>query len=403
MIQLPSGSYCTELKVNPRNWKTSRNAIKKDWFIYYRLYDPNKLKNKKGRLVIVKGMNHLNDLETRITKTKELMSSELIKLRNTKLTIKTVEHNTAVIPNCEITTETPFIEAIRKAEKIIHAAPSTKRDLQVIMNLVENSATQLGYSHLPISVVKRKNIKLILLHINETRGDSSHRYNKIRTYLMMIYAELVELELFEANPLREIRKRKTIRKIRSVLSKDSRILLNDYLEKNYYRFWLFMQIFFHSGSRISELMIVKKNQVDLIEQIFRVVIKKGTKYVEIEKPIKNIALKYWKVALENADSNDYLFSKGLLPGPTPIQSYQITKRWYRLVKLKLGIKEDFYSLKHLNLDETAARLDLSNAALMASHTSPHITLKNYAVNEIKRQYDRLRKVDNEFSGLKVHK
>ena len=67
-----------------------------------------------------------------------------------------------------------------------------------------------------------------------------------------------------------------------------------------------------------------------------------------------------------------------------------------MVKVKLGISEDFYSLKHLNLDETSAILDLKDASKMASHTSTAVTKKHYAVNENSRQNTRLKEVDNPF-------
>ena len=67
------------------------------------------------------------------------------------------------------------------------------------------------------------------------------------------------------------------------------------------------------------------------------------------------------------------------------------------VKKKLGITADFYSLKHLNLDEISGALDIEAAAMMAGHTSPVITMKHYAVNEKDREMERLRKVNNKFS------
>ena len=58
---------------------------------------------------------------------------------------------------------------------------------------------------------------------------------------------------------------------------------------------------------------------------------------------------------------------------------------------------DFYSLKHLNLHETARILDAEAAAKMACHTSPVITLKHYLVNEEERKMEKLKKVGNEFA------
>ena len=66
------------------------------------------------------------------------------------------------------------------------------------------------------------------------------------------------------------------------------------------------------------------------------------------------------------------------------------------VKKKLNISADFYSLKHLNIDETADALDIKDASVMAGHTTPVITIKHYALNEKERQHERMSKVNNSF-------
>jgi len=103
--------------------------------------------------------------------------------------------------------------------------------------------------------------------------------------------------------------------------------------------------------------------------------------------------------MKGCGGEDYVFGLGLKPSKreTPIRSDQITKRWNRLVKNKLGIEADFYSLKHLNTDETAALLGLEAAALQNSHTSTIITFKHYALGEKGRQLERLKKVGNKFA------
>ena len=78
--------------------------------------------------------------------------------------------------------------------------------------------------------------------------------------------------------------------------------------------------------------------------------------------------------MKDCGPEDYVFSKGLKPGSGQIRADQITRRWRRHVKGKvekggLGVTADFYSLKHLNLDETAAVLDSKDASAMASHNT----------------------------------
>jgi len=400
MIKLPFECYCSELKVNPTNWLTSKASTKNDWYVYYRFYDPcfkENLKFKKGKLVILKGMNQFKMLTTRQSETQLIITRELEKLKNTAfnpITNKDIEVRN--IPQ-DIVPTTPFIIALEEAEKRISGASSTKRDLKSILRFVKISATQLRYSDLPVCNISRKHIKQILSNIDLFNGISSHRHNKIRSYLMMIYKELIELEVVEVNPIWDLSKKKSIQKLRLLPSIENRQKINEYLKENQYRFWLFMQIFFHSGARLTEIMNVKRQHVNFVNQSFIITIKKGKYYKEVVRPIKDIALQFWEEAVKGAAPNDFIFSKGLYPGIYSIQSYQITKRWNRHIKKKLGINEDFYSLKHLNLDETAAMLNINDASAMASHTSTNVTEKHYAIGEKQRQNERLKKVDNKFA------
>lgn len=399
MILLSFSCYCSELSVHPKNWLSPRASTKKDWYIFYRFYDPayrDNPKFKKGKLVQIRGMNDFKDLQQRKDETKRIIDFELGKLKDQSYNPIT---GNIIEPICllsDIEPYTPFIVALTNVEKRISCSPSTKRDLRSVLNFVSKASMQLGYYTMPISSLSRKHFKQLLLHIDISEGESAHRYNKIRSYLMILYKELIELEVVESNPLKDISKRKTVQRLKKLPTSESRKIISEYLFANEYRFWVFMQIFFHSGARITELMLVKGRDVSLEKQFFIVTVKKGAYYKEVKKPIKNVAVGFWKAALENCNTDDFVFSKNLMSGNVQIQSYQITKRWNRHVKKKLGIEEDFYSLKHLNLDETAAILGIDDAAAMASHTTAAITIKHYALNESDRQMERLKLIENVF-------
>lgn len=64
------------------------------------------------------------------------------------------------------------------------------------------------------------------------------------------------------------------------------------------------------------------------------------------------------------------------------------------MKKKLGIKADIYSLKHSNLDETAAILDVKAAQNQAGHTAPVITIERYLGGENERKHNRLKTFNN---------
>jgi site-specific recombinase XerC len=400
MIILPFGCSCSTLSVSPKNWKSKNASVKKTWFVFYRFYDPtfkDNPKYKEGKLVIFKGFNHIKDLAARQNEVRIRIDKEISKLKETAynpILGREIGINHQIY---DIEPTTPFIEALTLVEKRIKASPSTKRDLKSTLRFVTKAAIHLRYNEITIKTISRKHIKQVLSQIDLYYGESSHRYNKIRSYLMMMYKELIELETVEVNPMRDISKKKGVEKLRILPSVETRQLIDGYLKEHQYRLWLFMHIFFHSGARLTEMMQIQRKHVNLDKQSLIVTIKKGTMYKQVEKPIKNNALPFWIEAIENASIDDYIFSKGLRTGKNSIQSFQITKRWNLHVKKKLGVKEDFYSLKHLNLDETASILNINDAAAMASHTSTAITLKHYAVNEKSRQNERLKLVNNKFA------
>jgi integrase len=399
MNKLPNDCYCSPLKVHPKNWSTTKASLKINWYIYYRFYTPQindaQISNK-GKLVLIKRMNKFLSLQERQTETRNILETEMASLKDGSHSIygKIVQPS----PTEQIQTTTPFLTALKKVAEQLKVSSLTKRDFRTILNFVTKASNHLRFSELPISTISRRHIKLTLAQIEvDQQKESPHRYNKVRSYLMILFKELVELEVLETNPLREISRKQSIHPLRQLLSLQERSQIDNHLRQHHYRFWLFTHIFFHSGTRLTEIIQLKRHDVDLNQQLFVVTVQKGKQYKQVIKPIKDVALPYWLEATKDASEEDYLFSKGLQPGSLLINSNQVTRRWNKHVKKRLGIKQDFYSLKHLNLDETALMLNLEDAAAMASHTSTSITLKHYAVGEKHRQNERLKKVNNTFA------
>ena len=211
---------------------------------------------------------------------------------------------------------------------------------------------------------------------------------------MIIYAELADRDIVDSNFIKDIRKQYEVKKIRQVLTQKERKKIKKHLSK-YPEFLRYINIFFHAGVRNSELLRVKVRDVDLKNQQYQVTILKGKNRRQEIKVIKDIALPYWRKQIKGADLEHYVFSRGLLPGSAPIRQEQISERWKRHVK-SLGITADFYPLKHLGLDEVAAELSAKDAARLASHTTPVVTISHYLGGEKQRQMARIRKVRNKF-------
>lgn len=74
---------------------------------------------------------------------------------------------------------------------------------------------------------------------------------------MMLYKKLLLLEAVESNPVKEIPKEEVITKIKKVLNHEEREKGNEYLWNRDRSFWRFINIFFHSGCRRTELSRLK--------------------------------------------------------------------------------------------------------------------------------------------------
>jgi len=215
---------------------------------------------------------------------------------------------------------------------------------------------------------------------------------------MMVFKELSEFDAVESNIPRELSKKQVMKTQRIVLTPDQRKDVKEKIIKKSQRFWLFINMFFHSGARITEFCRLKIADVNLDMQTAAFFIKKRKQWVREIKPIKDIALLFWREYLEGYQNGDlFVISKNLYPGQTGISPNQITRRWRRWIKEdeELNICADFYSLKHLNTDEVSAQIGLEKAQKLDSHTSTRTT-RIYAINEAAREMEIIKRVGNEF-------
>lgn len=383
-INLPNGCQCSRPAVHPANWKQAQTSIKEDWWITYRFYSPD----SKPRLFQVKGMNECKTIGERREVTRAILDELVSNLKRGWNPITRQFVNSE-----EVFPDMGFLDALEYAKKKAPMEERTRQDIGGVLKFFGEAAKLLHLQNIPVSTVKRKHIRLILDKCAETKPRwSDNLFNHYRKYLGVLFAQLVELEAIESNPIRDLKKRKVTKKIRETLTAEQRKKVDEHLRDNFPDFRRFVHVFFHSGARITELLSLQVKDVDLPGQKYRVIVKKGATRREVWKPIKDIAVPFWRLS---KNPEDFVFSQGLVPGKSRIRTEQITRRWDTHVKKKLDITADFYSLKHSNLDETSELLSLQDASKMASHTGTVITM-TYATGEKDRQNERLKKLNNPF-------
>lgn len=409
MLQLPNNCRAGKISVYPTNWKTVRADVKLTWYIKYRFYDDNL---KKSKQVVIKGMNDLSTLKEKQGATQILLDDEMDLLLNEGFNRITGAYHIEVAE--DITRHTPFIEALNFAFDRIKAGTDTIANLKSCLAYMTKAADQLRYTKVPISEIKVRHIILLLERTGKIKKETkiitgkkgqfkqgiwtSNTFNQYRANLGILFKFLVKLEVCDANYPLVLDKEKNTRKIRETLTKEQRAQINTLLFEKDRNFWRFLHIFFHSGSREVEMLRLKAGDVDIKNQRFKALVKKGRSYREEWRTIKTVVLNLWQEVLSLAKPNDYLFHVGLVPGSSdkPIRTEQVSKRWLRHVKKPLGITADFYSLKHSNLDETAELLSIQEASKAAGHSSTVVTMEHYLTGEKERQHNRLKKVNNSF-------
>jgi integrase len=288
-------------------------------------------------------------------------------------------------------------ESIDFAFNQLDVSEQTKGAAESCKKRVQKIIIDLRYQDMQLKDIKTRHVRKILNTCSKKYDLSPHSFNHYRAYLLMFFKILLREDAIEYNPVLSIEKQVPLKKLRNLLTDDERKKINDHFKSTDIYFYRFIHCFFHSGARPVELLRLKKEQIDLSNCTYKVVVKKGKLNEEQLRPIKLIALDFWQAQYDETMDGNYLFGSCLKPTHIPGTRDYITKKWQREVKRDLGISKDLYSLKHLNLDETAAILNADDASAMAGHTSTVVTMKHYLVNEKQRTLERLKKVNNSFS------
>ena len=381
--------YRSDVKVTPADWNTSRASTKKNWAIYYSFTF-----NGVTKQVQVKGMNAYKNLKDRQTVTAALLAKEIELLdfqRWNPITREFMQVSTDAL-----NAKTPIIDALRLALEYAQFSPKVSIDVTSIIKQLETAAIALRLHYLPIGQVRPKHLIDILAQCAKNNARfTAHRHNLSRAYLMALFKIMKQRDAVEFNPLIDVPKRKVTVRQRKVLTDAERAKVKAHLQGNHPNFYRFIQIFFHSGARETELMKVRREDIDISGQRFKVTVSKGKVNREVWKTIKDIALPYWMELYQLAKAGDYIFSKNLLPNSYPIRPDQLGRRWKKYVKVQLGIDADLYALKHLNTTQTVDELGAGLAALHNSHTSTAMVNKVYDVGRDNREHERLKGLGNE--------
>lgn len=397
IVRLHNGNAISAPAVWPVNWeKCSESGLKKSWRITYRFYD----KSGQSKRRKIESFAEYKTLEQRREAIRVTLK-EIYYLHDVEgLNLITGDYEPPVFSDPgQVGPDTLIIQALDWALTQLKYEPKYLHDCKLKLAYIKQSILRLRFFDVRVRDFTRKYCRATLEGLDAVKGKpvSAYTFNAYRKVLAALFTTLIQVEAVEVHPVRDILKRKDTQRIREVMTMDERRAVNIYLRDNHYTFWRYVQIFFHSGRRSAELLLIKREDVDLQKQIFKIVEKKGRSYREKIGVIKDIALPLWVEVMEEAKPGQYLFGRYLKPSDAAIDYSQIGKRWKKLVQKPLGIKASFYSLKHSNADDIARLHGLSAAQGFIGHSSDKTTAI-YTTGEAGRRAEVFRRLDNSFEN-----
>jgi integrase len=414
MINLPNGCSRSNITVSPSNWKSNKQSMQKHWVISYRFYNQQGVRKQ----VHIRGMNDVTSWEARKKETQQLIEAEINLLDHKGY--NPISKSYELLPaDGIISPASYFCDALNLAYEQLVCSVHMKECVKSCVGIIRNAAAVLSLGNVNINTIRSRHILLVLNTCEKQRKLSAQSFNHYRSYLLQLFKVLVLAGAIEYNPVKDVPRRKVMKKIKLTLTREQRPVVNKFLLANHYTFWRYMQIFFHSGARSTELLSIKVRHVNLVEQKYRCLVNKGSSGFETMKTIKDIALPLWQELLKDAHPDDYVFSKHLKPGPVMIRAEQITKRWSKYIKNPKGIHlkrweevagkdmkidSDFYKLKHLHTTEVLdimereeqgnQRTALNDIAEWNSHTSDAMVVKIYDTKQEQRRHKKVKGIVN---------
>jgi len=403
MLNLPENRRMGKVSITPKNWKTGgKSLLKEMWIIRYRYYD-----DKKGisKQVWISDFNRVDTLEERRKQLIDALASEIDSLQNNGWDpilgecISSLQKEVAVN---EISKYMSFESALKFADTKIKVSEDTRtHETKPLLKQILDQATKQGMAQTPMNEITRRNLREIIEKCAvkiDSKVFSGDKYNRCRKVLGYYYKELLDYDVVDANiPLSLNKQKLDTKRVEAEISPEDQKKVSNYLRDNFRSYWLYLQVFYNSTPRSTEMMRLQVKDIDLKNQRIKFLIKKGKQYGEKYRVIPDIAVKYWTEIIGDAPEEWYVFGRGLKPSEVPINSYQIHKRWYRLITKNeafKGIGITFYQLKHLRLTDVADSHGIEQASKLAAENEKTVR-KHYDMNP-ERSDDKLKKSGKEF-------
>ena len=159
------------------------------------------------------------------------------------------------------------MDALQKAYDKGNFVGRTKSDLKGVLKYISRAAAVLQIDFLPIKDFKTSHLLLLMEECGKIKDQwTNNNYNTYLKYLSILFGIILQYRAMEYNPARDVRKKKTTKSARRILTAEECKRIDEFTRSFDVHLWQFIHIFFHSGSRTTEILRVQGEHVDLKAQ-----------------------------------------------------------------------------------------------------------------------------------------
>lgn len=243
-----------------------------------------------------------------------------------------------------------------------------------------------GFGNISIDNCERYHIKTVLNLARHDRDWSARNYNKTLARYSALFSELIEWDIINSNPAKDIRPiKESDTGGYEIMSDEDHKAVFGYLKQYNFNYYIFCSVVYYMGIRPGELIRLKCKDVDINNGIIRISSENSkTNKVRIVPMIGTV--KELLSTFDLSNGNNFLFGsntenkiyklsdKVFCPGAYHLRRAYPTKIWQYEVINKLGLKNKLYSLKHKGAnDKLRSGLDLKTVSTIFGHTSTKVT------------------------------
>lgn len=390
---MPNGCSYSDLFIYPNTKKVpAKEAMAKEWYVGCKFYDPVMAKKyPKGYFWRKKGLAEYKTFRERKEAAEILFDEMQRALDRCYNPIPTICRFQEVFEG-DFSPDLYLSEALELALRD-HKPNITHgyyKSIESNLNAIKPVILKLRLDKTPIKDIQLKHIKKILDNSNL----SAYSYNKFKKHISKLFGILIANSCLIQNPCEYIPSKDHIKSERKILTQKEFDEIYDHLLLNHPDYANYMQIFHMSGCRSTELLQIKKEEVNLEKQEIIVLVKKRKSYVREIRAIIPDALPFWRIQIKKCTHNqDYIFGAKFSPELRliPISNDSPGKYWKRYVNDIFHTKTTFYSLKHFFLDKVAEMHGMLAAQKIAGHLNGKTT-EIYTIYKEKRELEELKKL-----------